>query len=121
MLPKACRRRENGYHSISSAVAYNLGSHSPKKFYRQEFLLAPIIIALNAALPFLSIIILGHDAQIERIRRRLRNRYFKLVSLTDLAFENEVALIRVTIAVSIALKRCFGLEKECEWQKTLIT
>jgi hypothetical protein len=30
-------------------------------------------------------IILDHDAQIERMRRRLRNRYFKLVSLTDSA------------------------------------
>ena len=30
-------------------------------------------------------IILDHDAQIERMRRRLRNRYFKLLSLTDSA------------------------------------
>ena len=30
-------------------------------------------------------IILDHDAQIERMRRRLPNRYFKLASLTDSA------------------------------------
>ena len=94
MLPKACRRRENGYHSISPDVAYNLGFHSPKKFYRQESFSAYNHCAECGASVLIHII-LGHDAQIERIRRRLRNRYFKLVSLTDSAFENEVALIRV--------------------------
>ena len=76
-----CARRENGYHSISSAVAYNLGSHSPKKFYRQKSSSAYNHCAECGASVLIHII-LGHDAQIERIRRRLRNRYFKLVSLT---------------------------------------
>jgi hypothetical protein len=68
--PRACRRRESGYHSISSAVANNLGFHSrqePSSAYnhRAECVASALIH-----------IILDHGAQIERMTRGFRNRYF---------------------------------------------
>jgi hypothetical protein len=62
-----------------------LATTAPQSFVDQ-CLIAPMIIALNAALPLLSIFILDHDTQIEPMKHRLRNGYFKpRVTGTDLA------------------------------------